>query len=27
LLNYQPTTPIEVGIKKFVDWFNRGAKA
>lgn len=27
LLNYQPTTPIEVGIRKFVDWFNRGAKA
>jgi UDP-glucuronate 4-epimerase len=21
LLNYQPTTPIEVGIKKFTDWF------
>ena len=27
LLNYQPTTPIEVGIRKFVDWFQRGAKA
>lgn len=27
LLNYQPTTPIELGIRKFVDWFNRGAQA
>ena len=26
LLNYRPTTPIEVGIKKFADWFKRGAK-
>jgi UDP-glucuronate 4-epimerase len=24
LLNYQPTTPIEVGIKKFADWFRKG---
>ena len=27
LLGYRPTTPIEVGIKKFVDWFKRGAKS
>jgi len=27
LLNYRPTTPIESGIKKFADWFNRGAKS
>ncbi|MFN0088466.1 MAG: GDP-mannose 4,6-dehydratase [Blastocatellia bacterium] len=26
LLNYQPTTPIEAGIKKFVDWFKKGQK-
>ncbi len=23
LLNYKPTTPIDVGIKKFADWFGR----
>lgn len=27
LLNYQPTTPIEAGIKKFADWFKQGANA
>jgi UDP-glucuronate 4-epimerase len=27
LLDYRPTTPIEVGIKKFADWFKRGAKS
>ncbi len=27
LLNYRPTTPIEIGIKKFVDWFNRASKS
>jgi len=27
LLGYQPTTPIEVGIKKFVEWIKRGAKS
>lgn len=27
LLNYQPTTPIEAGIKKFAEWFKRGAKS
>lgn len=26
LLNYQPTTPFESGIKRFADWFKRGAK-
>ena len=26
LLGYQPTTPIEVGIKKFVEWFKGGIK-
>jgi len=26
LLGYKPTTPIETGIKKFADWFKRGAK-
>ncbi len=26
LLGYQPATPIESGIRKFVDWFKRGAK-
>jgi UDP-glucuronate 4-epimerase len=26
LLGYQPTTPIEDGIKKFSDWFKRGSK-
>lgn len=26
LLNYQPTTPFAVGIKRFADWFKRGAK-
>jgi len=26
LLDYQPATPIEAGIKKFVEWFKRGAK-
>lgn len=26
LLNYQPTTPIEVGIGKFVDWLKRGGR-
>ena len=26
LLDYHPTTPIELGIRKFVDWFNRGSK-
>jgi len=24
LLSYQPTTPIETGIKKFAEWFKRG---
>jgi UDP-glucuronate 4-epimerase len=24
LLSYRPTTPIETGIKKFVEWFKRG---
>lgn len=27
LLNYKPTTPIEAGIQKFVEWFKRGAKS
>jgi nucleoside-diphosphate-sugar epimerase len=27
LLNYQPATPIEVGMRKFVEWFKRGAKS
>src|SRR5262245_57851905 len=27
LLNYRPTTPIELGIRKFADWFSRGAKS
>jgi UDP-glucuronate 4-epimerase len=27
LLDYRPTTPIEVGIKKFAEWFKRGAKS
>jgi len=27
LLKYRPTTPIEVGIKRFADWFNREAKS
>jgi UDP-glucuronate 4-epimerase len=26
LLNYQPTTPIEIGIKKFVEWLKRGGR-
>ncbi|MGH9855580.1 MAG: SDR family NAD(P)-dependent oxidoreductase [Blastocatellia bacterium] len=26
LLDYRPATPIEAGIKKFVEWFKRGAK-
>jgi UDP-glucuronate 4-epimerase len=26
LLGYQPTTPIEVGIRKFMEWFKRGTK-
>lgn len=26
LLNYQPTTPFAVGIRRFADWFKRGAK-
>lgn len=26
LLGYKPATPIEAGIKKFVEWFKRGAK-
>lgn len=26
LLGYKPTTPIEAGIKKFVEWFKRGTK-
>ena len=26
LLNYQPTTPFEVGIRRFAEWFKRGAK-
>jgi len=26
LLGYKPTTPIEAGIQKFVDWFKRGTK-
>lgn len=26
LLGYQPTTPIETGIKKFAEWFKRGAR-
>jgi UDP-glucuronate 4-epimerase len=25
LLGYQPTTPIEIGIQKFADWFRKGA--
>ncbi|MCG3160577.1 MAG: UDP-N-acetylglucosamine 4-epimerase [Acidobacteria bacterium] len=27
LLGYQPATPIEAGIKKFAEWFKRGAKS
>ncbi len=27
LLNYRPTTPIEVGIGKFVDWLRKGGKS
>ncbi|MCI0335988.1 MAG: GDP-mannose 4,6-dehydratase [Acidobacteria bacterium] len=27
LLNYHPTTPIEAGIEKFVDWFRKGSKS
>lgn len=27
LLGYQPTTPIEVGIRKFAEWFKRGTKS
>src|SRR5262249_28918020 len=27
LLGYRPMTPIEIGIRKFADWFNRGAKS
>jgi UDP-glucuronate 4-epimerase len=27
LLGYNPTTPIEAGIRKFVEWFKRGAKS
>lgn len=26
LLGYKPATPIEAGIRKFVEWFKRGAK-
>ncbi len=26
LLGYQPTTPIEVGIRRFAEWFKRGTK-
>jgi UDP-glucuronate 4-epimerase len=26
LLGYQPTTPIETGIKKFAEWFKRGVR-
>jgi UDP-glucuronate 4-epimerase len=26
LLGYNPTTPIEAGIRKFIEWFRRGAK-
>lgn len=26
LLNYQPTTPFAVGIRRFAEWFERGAK-
>jgi UDP-glucuronate 4-epimerase len=26
ILGYKPTTPIEAGIRKFVEWFKRGAK-
>jgi UDP-glucuronate 4-epimerase len=26
LLGYQPTTPIELGIKRFAEWFKRGTK-
>jgi UDP-glucuronate 4-epimerase len=26
LLGYKPTTPIETGIRKFAEWFNRGGK-
>ncbi|HKQ93896.1 MAG TPA: GDP-mannose 4,6-dehydratase [Blastocatellia bacterium] len=27
LLGYQPTTPIETGIKKFADWFKQGVRS
>ncbi len=27
LLGYQPTTPIDVGIKKFAEWYKSGAKS
>jgi UDP-glucuronate 4-epimerase len=27
LLGYKPATPIEAGIRKFAEWFGRGAKA
>jgi UDP-glucuronate 4-epimerase len=27
LLNYHPTTPIEIGIQKFVDWLKRGGRS
>ncbi len=27
LLGYKPTTPVEAGLKKFADWFKRGAKS
>ena len=26
LLGYQPTTPIEIGIRRFAEWFKRGTK-
>jgi UDP-glucuronate 4-epimerase len=26
LLGYQPTTPVEEGIRKFVEWFKRGSR-
>jgi UDP-glucuronate 4-epimerase len=26
LLGYQPTTPLEIGIRRFTEWFKRGAK-
>jgi UDP-glucuronate 4-epimerase len=27
LLNYHPTTPIEIGIQKFVEWLKRGGRS